>query len=335
MPSPSGRNDRLLTLGIVILSVAGILYFGFQAVQDQADTDQENPYALDLSVYDQDSTAAPSYTETQTIPLDSGKPTGLALDHEGFLYVSAGKRILKYDPRGEFVDAFPTSDPVYSLTVDRRQRIYLGMRDRVEVIDRDGGTIGRWASLGPRAIVTSIAVTDSTVFLADAGQLLVWRFATSGALLGAFGRKDKLKGAPGFVIPSPYFDVAVDPDGATWVANTGRHSLENYSDDGSVTTSWGEYGTAIDEFCGCCNPSHFAILPDGGFVTSEKGVPRVKLYNRQGQFVTLVAGPDAFRADTEGLGLAVDAAGRIYVLDPVQNSIRVFTRTQGNPEGIE
>ena len=99
--------------------------------------------------------------------------------------------------------------------------------------------------------------------------------------------------------------------------------------------SWGEYGTEIDEFCGCCNPSHFAILEDGSFVTSEKGIPRVKVYDHQGQLVAVVAQPSQFRAGTVGLDLAVDAAGRIYVLDPAQKEVRVFAKKETNLEGAE
>ena len=81
--------------------------------------------------------------------------------------------------------------------------------------------------------------------------------------------------------------------------------------------------------------SPFAILNDGAFVTSEKGVPRVKLYDRQGRFVAVVAGTDQFRAGTEGLDLAGDASGRIYVLDPARKAVRVFSKTQVTPEGTE
>jgi len=77
-------------------------------------------------------------------------------------------------------------------------------------------------------------------------------------------------------------------------------------------------------FCGCCNPSHIALFPDGRFVTSEKGLPRVKVYDAKGVFVGLVAGPDMFAEDAVGLDLAVDSRGRILVLDPARRMVRVF-----------
>ena len=334
MPQTGGR-DRLLTACIMVLSVAGVLYFGIRAVMDRAPSDKKNPYALDLSVFEQNGAAAPAYRQTQSIPVQSEKPRGLARDGDGFLYVSDDGGVSKYDAGGDRVEVFATGETPYCLALDRQGRIYLGMRDHVEVLEPTGKPIARWESLGPNAIVTSIAVSDSVVYLADAGQLLVWKFATSGSLLGTAGKKDPQKGIPGYVIPSPYFDVAVGTDGTLWAANTGRHSLENYTHTGALKTSWGEYGTKIEEFCGCCNPSHFAILKDGGFVTSEKGIARIKTYDREGGFVAVVAGSDQFRVGTEGLDLAADDSGRIYVLDPAQKAIRVFTRTNATQEGGE
>ena len=82
----------------------------------------------------------------------------------------------------------------------------------------------------------------------------------------------------------------------------------------------------IEGFCGCCNPSHFTILNDGKFVTSEKGIARVKVYNRLGILESVVAGSDQFIEGTVGLDLAVDSENRIYVLDPVKKMVRIFEK---------
>jgi hypothetical protein len=83
---------------------------------------------------------------------------------------------------------------------------------------------------------------------------------------------------------------------------------------------------AVDGFCGCCNPSHFAFLSDGSFVTSEKGIERVKVYSPRGVFQYIVAPPDAFIEGTRGLDLAVDSKDRIIVLDPEKKLIRIFVK---------
>jgi hypothetical protein len=81
---------------------------------------------------------------------------------------------------------------------------------------------------------------------------------------------------------------------------------------------------ALDGFCGCCNPSYIAILPDGTFVTSEKGLDRVKIYTADGRYAGVVAGPEQLSEGTTGLNLAVDSSENIYVLDLSGTKIRVF-----------
>ena len=80
----------------------------------------------------------------------------------------------------------------------------------------------------------------------------------------------------------------------------------------------------IDGFSGCCNPSHIALLADGAFVTAEKGLPRVKIHNIDGSLRCVVATPDQFEEGVTGLDVAVDAEGRIHVLDPSRNVVRRF-----------
>ncbi len=89
-------------------------------------------------------------------------------------------------------------------------------------------------------------------------------------------------------------------------------------------SSWEAAGFGIEGFSGCCNPAHFALLPDGGFVTAEKGLPRVKIHNVDGSLRCVVAAPDQFDDAASGLDVAVGPKGRIYVLDPGRNQIRVF-----------
>ncbi|MFC1557956.1 hypothetical protein ACFL40_01235, partial [candidate division KSB1 bacterium] len=113
-----------------------------------------------------------------------------------------------------------------------------------------------------------------------------------------------------------------------WIVNPGRHSLENYTFNGDLRTSWGEYSIEIEGFCGCCNPSHIKVLDDGKMITSEKGIPRIKVYNRLGNLESVIAGPKQFIEGTEGLDLAIDSNERIYVLDPMKMSVRIFEKNK-------
>jgi hypothetical protein len=187
-------------------------------------------------------------------------------------------------------------------------------------------------------VLTAVAVAEKDVFVADAGNRVVLRYDLAGKLLGRIGKKDPDKHILGFIVPSPYLDLGVGADGLLWVVNPGRHRLEAYTADGDIQNYWGEESLGVKGFCGCCNPIHFARLPDGRFVTSEKGLPRVKVYSAKGDFEGVVAGPELFPKQIENphtagpsgvcMDLAVDSAGRVLLADAFSREVRVFTRKQ-------
>jgi hypothetical protein len=320
------KKDKILTGAILAVSVAGVLFFGYRAVRDNAEKNQQNPFAYDINSYEASGADLVHYSEKDRIPIELPMVSGIAVGPDDRIYVSGNDSVLVFNNDGTSRFSFYTNVPVRCLAVDINHDIYLGMGDHVEVYDPQGLKKASWKSLGEQAIITSIAISAKSVFVADAGNKIVWKFDKSGTRLQRIGDKNEAKDIPGFIIPSPYFDVAVDPDGFLWAANTGRHSLENYSVEGNFRTSWGEFGMEIQGFSGCCNPSHFTLLEDGSFVTSEKGLPRVKIYNRIGNLVSVVAPTDQFIEGTVGLDLAVDSAQRIYVLDPIQKLIRIFAK---------
>ncbi len=326
MSEEKARKDRLLTGIVVAVSVSGILYFGIRAVTENSRRAQDNPYAYDIERFKQSGAGLAQYTEVQGIKLPLTLAYAIAVGPGDAVYVSGDEAILVFDSHGRLQTSLPTSDRAWSLAVDTNGDIYAGMHDRIEVFDPAGARQAGWESLGEEAILTSISLTRDYVFVADAGSRIVWRLDRTGGQRKRIGDRDDAGDIPGFVIPSPYFDVGVDPDGFLWVANTGRHSLENYTPDGDLRSYWGEFSMEIEGFCGCCNPSHFAILEDGSFVTSEKGIPRVKIYDRLGRMAAVVAGPDRFDEGTVGLDLAVDSAQRILVLDPARKAVRIFVK---------
>lgn len=322
-------EDRWLTAAVVVVSLAGIGYFGIRAVLDGSRRgDTTNPFAYNIERFEQSGRDRILYREAQTLSLPLARAHALALGPAGEVYVAGEDSLLALDSRGEPLRTLTMPGSVRGLAVDGNGDLYTAFRDHVEVYAPSGTRKALWESLGEQTILTSIALTPDYVFAADAGNRIVWRFDREGGGRRRIGDKDEAKDIPGFVIPSPFFDVAIDPDGFLWAANTGRHSLENYTLDGGWRSSWGEFSMGIEGFCGCCNPTHFVILPDGSFVTSEKGIPRIKIHDRLGRLSAVVAGPDSFEEGVQGLDLAVDADGRILVLDPGRNTIRIFEKKE-------
>lgn len=264
------------------------------------------------------------YTETGRIKLDVEQLYGIAVGSDDHIFVSADRAILVFEPTGDRLGRIELEEPARCLAVGQEDLLYLGMTDHVQVYADTGNRRAIWAGLGNEALITSIAAAGDEIFVADAGNRLVMRFDTGGKLL------DYIQGdgsdGPELLIPSPYFDLLISPEGTLWVVNPGRHRLQSYTVDGAYLGSWGYSSPDIDGFCGCCNPTHIALTPEGTFLTSEKGTPRVKEYDSTGTLKAVVAGPEQFAEGTVGLDLAADSGGRVIVLDPVYKTVRIFSR---------
>ena len=264
---------------------------------------------------------------------------GIALDGEGKIYVAGDKAVRKLSENGNLLGEIKLADRPGCLTVGGDGKIYVGLTDHVEVYENNGKQLVIWQSLGERAVITSIAVSGEDVFVADAGNRIVLRFDSSGELINRIGKKDQARNISGFIIPSPYFDIAIGRDGLLRVVNPGRHRIEAYTFDGDLEFWWGKASVRVEGFCGCCNPVNFAILKDESFVTCEKGLVRIKVYDPEGKFVGVVAGPEQLAKGWEanicgvpaecqsgGFDIAVDNNDRVFVLDTVKNVVRIFSR---------
>jgi hypothetical protein len=286
---------------------------------------QVNPYAYDMTLLKSGDTSVAKYEEIQDITPGLTGIHAIAVDNSDHFYVAGENGVEIFDQTGKRLSGFTIDGPAQCIHVDPNGLIFLGIQDQLEIYSASGKLLKKWKSCGEKSIITSVAVNGNDIFIADAGNKIVYHYNNAGTLLRQIGQKDPEKGIRGFVIPSPYFDLGIGNKGELWVVNPGRHTFEQYDMEGELVTSWGKATMTMEGFCGCCNPSHFAMFPDGSFVTSEKGIERIKVYKPDGAFSCLVAGPDKFTEGTKGIDLAVDSKNRILVLDPEKNQIRIFT----------
>jgi hypothetical protein len=323
--------DVLIGAAIALAVIVGAV--AVLGVHPWGQRDGDQPEAADdgLAKLREIDPAQIQYRQTAEIPVRMEEVRALAVGPEDRIYVAGDRAVHVFNSSGEKRAEIVLSGRPTCLAVGRAQhafpgRLYVGVDHHVERFDADGTPAGAWSDLGEKALLTSLAVAEQDVFVADAGNRIVWHYDASGKLKGRIGQRDERRGIPGFVIPSPYFDLAVAPDGLLRVANPGALRIEAYTFDGDLEGFWGKRAATLEGFFGCCNPAHFAIFADGRFVTAEKGVPRVKVYSPGGELIGVVAGPE--QLDVVAADVAVDARGRVLILDPKARSVRVFQPKQ-------
>ncbi|MCG3196671.1 MAG: hypothetical protein GHCLOJNM_01147 [bacterium] len=264
----------------------------------------------------------------------------LALDSQDRLLLAGDGGVALLGPGGVPLKTFAEGSPATSAAVDEEGLVYVGRRTRIEVFDPNGKPVASWGREGKGdgelRYVTDITVVGLVAYVADAGNRRVTRFAVDG---------DYISDLRGFNLPSAYFDCVLDPEGNLLVANTAEHRIETYGSDGEKQGEWGKYGFAPDGFCGCCNPTHIAVFPDGKVATSEKGVPRIKVHDSKGTLLAYLSPEDlglrASQKDLDpvsespegplpchdgwpGMPMAVDSMGRLVVSLPDRGEICYF-----------
>lgn len=265
-----------------------------------------------------------SYKESLHFAINSESVYGIAVDTADQIYVSGNDKLWIFDSQGKLQSSMKVRGDAHALCISESGNILLGVGNRIDVRRPDGSLNNSFQIKGVRAYISSLAEKNGRVYIADAGQKIVHQYTIEGEKINLIGAKNLEKGIRGFVIPSPYFDLLLGRQGELWVVNPGRHAFEAYNNDGDLISTWERTSMQLDGFGGCCNPSHVAMLSDGSFVTSEKGLERIKIHLPSGDFKSVVAAPNQFDEGTKGLDLAVDSQDRIIVLDPSRKMVRIF-----------
>ena len=339
MKERTGKVNTGLLAGLVIAAaviVAIISIIGLDATGKKGSGLSEE-FTYDIEDLGKIDPALIKYHQVgDEIPTGFVQSQAIDVDSKGFIYAAGDDSIRLFENSGSLKQQIELDQAPYCLTVNN-DRIYIGFKDHIEIYNSQGERLAAWQSLGDSARLTSIAATKKNVFAADAGNRRVVRYDHEGNIINYIGRKDKDRNIPGFVIPSPYFDLAVAKDGLLRVVNPGKHRIEAYTFDGDLEFWWGKPSSKVQGFCGCCNPINFAILPDESFVTCEKGLVRVKIYNAEGIFKSVVAGPEQLvkgqsvcpcntpsSCQKGGFDVAVSNDGKVFVLDTIKNTVKIF-----------
>jgi hypothetical protein len=317
------RRSFLGSAGIGLLALTG-------CSKQESKPALDSRFTYDVSQFTHTDPAQLLYTEATAIPTGFTDPKCLAIGPGDTILIGGDQAVKTLDRTGQLQSTIPLNAKPLALHATGT-RTCVALKDHLEIFEPTGKPVAKTDAIGEKTYLTGVADAGETIFLADAGHREIIRCDSTGKVLGRFGK-------PGFVVPSPYFHVMLGSDGLLWVNNPGRHQIEAYTLDGKFELGWGAVGMAMENFCGCCNPVYFTRRPDGKFVTSEKGLNRIKIYDVKGNFEGVVAGPDHLVKDLElakkacancqigfGFDVACDSTGRVLALDPATKTVRIFT----------
>jgi hypothetical protein len=299
-----------ISLAIILVFIAYIIYDTvkqgeLKPVTPARETTVSSPEEL---WYLNDSIFTP-FGDLSAVTLTAAEEIILAGDSFIACYNEKHEMIWKLNTPKAVTALSSTGDTVFAST---RETIYLVF---------EGKIIDEYGPYDDNSLITGISSNRSFISIADAGNKLIFVISKTGELKSIIGQKGKR-----FVIPSPYFDVAITEDNRIIAANTGELKVEIRTFDDKIVSSFGESGTAPGSFCGCCNPSHIAVFQDG-IITAEKGINRIKMLSHEGEFKGYVSSVNNFRSSVP-LDLAVSGSGKVYAANPANSQLYIFDKIQ-------
>jgi hypothetical protein len=309
----------ILLLALAI--IAAIVIFEF--VSNNPDKRPSNPFEFNVDNYKAVDEALISHKETRQIVLKEGNPRAIAFS-QGKIYLLVDDYLQVILPGGIEVFKRKLSEKPNCITVNRDGYIIIGFENRLRSYDPDGIEMHLSEIASDKSNFTALAVSDDLIYVADAGAKQIRVYDKNLQQKHVFNGESGVSDVHGFILPSAHFDLAVNSDNELWAVNPGLHAIQNYSETGRLRGFWSKSSFENDGFSGCCNPYYIAFLSDGSFVTSEKGLIRIKIHKESGELSSVVAAPEKFSDGTKAPALAVDESDNIIALDFDRKMIRFF-----------
>ena len=302
---------------LAFFSLLVILVFIGYIIYDTATGRSEMPGGSEEII--SEATVLPEHwIQYQELLCNDGDLTSVAVSDNGTVYLGGDSFLSCYDQDLSKKWTINTSERISSLSVSG-DTIFGTTKNIIKLYDPEGKMIDEWGPFDDDGIITSITSNKTSVVFADAGNRLVFVLAKDGRMKSMIGQSGEK-----FVIPSPYFDVAINKENTIFIANTGKRRIETRTAEGIMKGYFGSPGTAPGSFCGCCNPAHFVTVPQG-YITAEKGLNRIKILDQKGEFVEWVSANNNFMASIP-LDIASSDGITIYAANPADSKLIVFKR---------
>jgi sugar lactone lactonase YvrE len=285
-------------------------------------------------------------------------PRGLAFDSSGRLYVAD-----EYNHRVQIYQ-FSGGVPVYSATIGvtgesgadnahlyNPTQVAFDSSGRLYILDRSNNRVQRCVYAGSWTCTTFFGVTgvwgddlthlgspfgmtidrNDNIFIVDSGNQRVLK-CTLGGVCAPFAGVTGEVGAD-----NAHFNwagsVAVDSHGTVYVSDYTNHRIQKFSGTGIYISTLGVTGVPyVLDSARLNQPNRVAVGPDGSiYVTEHFGERLVKL-NANGLQQWTVGTAGVYGGDNAHFGdywsgptgVALDAAGDVYVADTANHRIQIF-----------
>lgn len=313
--------DIALAVGLVALIAIGVWMIVRENLNAAAPASLPADFVYDIEDLKSIDPALVHFEETAQFDTDMQSLLSLAL-HEDRVYVAGDGGLKVFNYQGNLLQTLIGGTKVSSVWVRNDNEIYVGIGNQVVIYDGDGTRGQAWEPFADRCNLRSMVGSDDTLYVADAANRVIYACGFDGRRIRDIGKNP----GDGLVVPGPHLDLHwSQDDGLLYVANPGRHRIDAYTADGNLNSYWGKPSMRLEGFCGCCNPTAFALWPGGGFLTSEKGLTRIKRHLTDGSIKDVVATPQMFRKKTRIFDMDVNADGVVFVLDNDRKQVRMFT----------
>ena len=315
-------KNKYISFFLIILALLIVAVIALEYVNSKPKKAKQNPYEYNVDEFKQVDSTLVSHFEKRQIKVKINGRAGLTT-FDGKIYLAANNTVSVISLEGRLLSSFSAPADARAIAVNSNKIAVAGQKN-VSVFDHTGNFSYSTPTVSDSSVYTSVAFWDDDIVVADAGKRLVYIFENE-VLIDEIEGISGIENLHGFIIPSARFDLAVNDENELWVVNPGMHALQQYTRRGALAGSWDKASLTIEGFSGCCNPAQICTLSDGRIVTSEKSMPRIKIYSRNGELLSVVAPPSAFGNNIEASEVA--AIGEtIVALDTEQQLIRIFEK---------
>lgn len=320
-------KNKGIAIFLIVIAVVIVIIVAKDFVSTKIGNQPDNPYEYNIDQYKSVEAGLIHYKESKQIGVNVENPRGLAYKNK-IIYLLSDKLLQLIELDGKIKNKIVLPDNPGCISITDENKILIGYTNFIEYRNSSGENTHTSVEEDDSTVFTSITLIDESIYVADAGGRRVVIYNNVLEKTDEFEGQSGTESVHGFIIPSPYFDLAVNSNNELWIVNPGMHSFQHYSADGKLVKSWDKISIEIEGFSGCCNPAHFAFLPNGNIVTSEKGLVRIKIYKPYGEFVSVVAPPEKFTEDGHAPEVVVDEDNNIIALDFDKKIIRFFELTE-------